>query len=59
MPTMMSMPRSPGFATRIGVMKSGRLVEMGPAENVIYHPGDAYTRSLLDSVIELNDERLA
>ena len=47
------------MSDRIGVMKSGRLVELGPAENVIYHPGDAYTRSLLDSVIELNDERLA
>ena len=47
------------MSDRIGVMKNGRLMEMGPAENVIYHPEDAYTQSLLESVIELNDERLA
>ena len=47
------------MSDRIGVMKNGRLVEMAPAENVIYHPGDAYTRSLLDAVIELDDERMA
>ena len=47
------------MSDRIGVMKNGRLVEMGPAENVIYHPGDPYTQSLLESVIELDDERMA
>jgi len=47
------------MSDRIGVMKNGHLMEMGPAENVIYHPGDEYTRSLLDAVIELDDERMA
>ena len=47
------------MSDRIGVMKNGHLMEMGPAEKVIYHPGDAYTRSLLDAVIELDDERMA
>ena len=47
------------MSDRIGVMKNGRLMEMGPAENVIYHPGDPYTQALLESVIELNDERMA
>ena len=47
------------MSDRIGVMKNGHLMEMGPAEDVIYRPEDVYTRSLLESVIELNDERLA
>ena len=47
------------MSDRIGVMKNGHLMEIGPAENVIYHPGDPYTQSLLESVIELNDERMA
>ena len=47
------------MSDRIGVMKSGHLMEIGPAENVIYHPGEPYTQSLLESVIELNDERMA
>ena len=40
-------------------MKNGRLVEMAPAEKIIYSPEDLYTRSLLDAVIELDDERMA
>ena len=47
------------MSDRIAVMRNGRLVEMDAAENVIYHPGDPYTRSLLDAVIELADERMA
>ena len=47
------------MSDRIGVMKNGHLMEMGTAENVIYHPGDPYTQALLESVIELNDERMA
>ena len=47
------------MSDRIGVMKNGHLMEMGPAETVIYHPGDPYTTALLESVIELNDERMA
>ena len=40
-------------------MKNGRLVEMAPAEELIYSPKDQYTRSLLSAVIELDDERMA
>ncbi len=47
------------MSDRIGVMKNGRLVEMAPAEELIYSPRDQYTRSLLSAVIELDDERMA
>ena len=47
------------MSDRVGVMRSGRLVEMGPTEEIIYSPGDQYTRSLLDAVIELDEERMA
>jgi len=42
----------------IGVMQNGKLVEWGKTEDVISSPRQEYTRSLLDSVIELQDERL-
>jgi peptide/nickel transport system ATP-binding protein len=35
---------------RILVMKEGRIVESGPAEEVFRNPRTAYTRSLLDSI---------
>ena len=47
------------MSDRVGVMRSGRLVEMGPTEEIIYSPKDQYTRSLLDAVIELDDVRMA
>ncbi len=47
------------MSDRIGVMKNGRLVEMAPAEELIYSAKDQYTRNLLDAVIELDDERMA
>ena len=47
------------MSDRIGVMKGGKLMEMAKAEELIYAPKDAYTRSLLDAVIELDDERMA
>jgi len=34
---------------RIAVMQAGRIVEIGPAEQVINSPGHPYTRELLDS----------
>ena len=46
------------LSDRIGVMQRGRLVELGPAAEVIERPRHAYTRSLLDAVVEINDERL-
>lgn len=46
------------LSDRIGVMKQGRLVELGETEKVINHPEHPYTRNLLKSVVELDDERL-
>ncbi|MDO4323516.1 MAG: ABC transporter ATP-binding protein [Lachnospiraceae bacterium] len=45
------------MSDRIGVMQQGRLVEWGKTEDVIDTPRDAYTRSLLDAIVELKDER--
>ena len=46
------------LADRVGVMQQGRLVELGPTAQVIEHPRHAYTRSLLEAVVEIDDERL-
>ena len=36
-------------------MKSGKIVEEGPLEDVLQHPASAYTRELLDAVPRLGD----
>ena len=33
----------------VAVMKKGRIVEYGPAETVLRHPSEAYTRELIDA----------
>ena len=38
------------LADRVGVMYRGRLVEMGPTEQVIDHPSHDYTRALISAV---------
>ncbi|WP_399681905.1 ABC transporter ATP-binding protein [Xenophilus sp.] len=38
------------LATRIAVMYAGRVVESGPAADVIRHPAHPYTRGLIDSI---------
>jgi ABC-type glutathione transport system ATPase component len=38
------------LADRIGVMRSGRLLEEGPAAQVLSEPAHPYTRALLDAV---------
>ena len=38
------------------VMKNGRVVEHGDCLEVISHPKEAYTRELLDAVMEVGDE---
>ncbi|MEE8703433.1 MAG: ATP-binding cassette domain-containing protein [Olsenella sp.] len=38
------------MADRMGVLHHGRLVEEGPALEVIAHPQDSYTRSLIDAI---------
>jgi peptide/nickel transport system ATP-binding protein len=37
------------IADRIGVMLAGRMVETGPASDIINHPGHPYTRMLVNS----------
>ena len=41
---------------RIAVMQAGRVVELGPAEQVITDPREEYTRTLLAAVPEIGDE---
>ncbi len=43
------------MSDKIGVMQNGKLVEWGKTEDIIANPKQEYTRSLLDSVVELND----
>jgi hypothetical protein len=40
-------------ATRIAVMRASKFVELGPAEQVLHQPKNAYTRELLAAVPEL------
>jgi len=48
-------------AHRIGVMYLGKLVEVGPADDVFSRPGHHYTQGLLDAVpsADVNRERVA
>jgi peptide/nickel transport system ATP-binding protein len=45
-----SLPVVAQIATRIAVMRRGRVVEVGPAEQVLRQPREAYTRELLAAV---------
>ncbi|MBM3463493.1 MAG: ABC transporter ATP-binding protein [Armatimonadetes bacterium] len=38
------------LSDHVGVMRQGRLVEVGPADQVLHAPSDPYTRALLDSI---------
>ncbi len=44
-------------ADQIGVMREGRLVEVGPADRIVASPRHAYTRHLVDSVPSLGPAR--
>ena len=48
-----SMPLVRYLSTNIAVMRAGRLVEMGTADQVCEHPSEAYTRALLAATPEL------
>jgi oligopeptide transport system ATP-binding protein len=48
-----SMPVVRYLATRIAVMSRGRLVEVGPPEQITTRPAHAYTRSLLAATPEI------
>jgi oligopeptide/dipeptide ABC transporter ATP-binding protein len=43
-----------GFADRVIVMYSGRIVEQGEAEEIFYKPQHPYTRALLESIPTVN-----
>jgi peptide/nickel transport system ATP-binding protein len=45
-----SLPVVAQIATRIAVMRSGRFVEIGPAEQILHQPKNGYTRELLAAV---------
>lgn len=45
-----SLPVVAQVATRIAVMRAGKFVEVGAAEQVLHQPKDAYTRELLAAV---------
>jgi ABC-type glutathione transport system ATPase component len=50
-----SMPLVRYLSTRIAVMQSGKLVEMGEAEELCAQPREAYTRQLIAATPELPD----
>ena len=43
------------IAERVAVMHAGRIVEMGPVEDVLRSPEAAYTRTLIASIPGLHD----
>lgn len=45
------------LADRVLVLKDGRMMEYGPACQVIKKPANAYTRQLMDSVLHLQRQR--
>ena len=48
-----SMPVVRYLATRIAVMFRGKIVEVGPTEQITTDPGESYTRSLLAATPEI------
>ncbi|MGB7583558.1 MAG: ATP-binding cassette domain-containing protein [Terriglobales bacterium] len=48
-----SMPVVRYLATRIAVMYGGKIVEIGPTEQITMHPQHPYTRSLLEATPEV------
>jgi oligopeptide transport system ATP-binding protein len=45
-----------GMCDRIAVMYAGRVVESGSTDEIFYHPSHEYTKGLLQSVPNLNDQ---
>jgi peptide/nickel transport system ATP-binding protein/oligopeptide transport system ATP-binding protein len=52
-----SLPVVAQVATRIAVMRAGKLVEVGEAEQILRHPQHPYTQQLLAAVPELPTAR--
>jgi len=47
------------IAHRVAVMREGKVVEQGPASNILQHPQHAYTRALVAAVPSLTPRRSA
>jgi oligopeptide/dipeptide ABC transporter ATP-binding protein len=45
-----------GLADRVAVMYAGRIVEIGSADEIFYHPSMPYTHGLLGSVPRVDDD---
>jgi oligopeptide transport system ATP-binding protein len=48
-----SLPVIAQLATRVAIMRSGKFVEIGPADQVLTQPKDPYTQTLLAAVPEI------
>ena len=46
------------MSDEIIVMQNGKIVDRGSRDEVIYNPGSSYTKKLLNSVPEMEGERL-
>jgi peptide/nickel transport system ATP-binding protein len=42
---------------RVAVMYAGRIVEIGPVQQVIHHPAHPYTRGLMGSIPAMDEDR--
>ncbi|MDR1966225.1 MAG: ABC transporter ATP-binding protein [Synergistaceae bacterium] len=47
------LPLAAGACDTLIVMKDGAIVESGPSEDIIASPGNAYTRTLIDAIKEM------
>jgi len=48
-----SLPVVAQLATRVGVMQAGRIVELGPAGQILSAPQHPYTQALLAAVPQI------
>jgi len=46
------------FGQRIAILYLGKIVEMGPIDDVLFHPKHPYTQALIDAISEPNPENL-